>query len=578
MRSLVLVILCGVAALSFFCKPGDALSSEAPNITEEAETSYPPNKSFTNDTWNENTTVTLSVIFDQLPESTDEDLYKDTNPENEDVYRDTNLEYEDLYRDTNLENEDLYKDTNLEYEDLYQDKEVIYPLDEAEDRRHGNVDGGEQRTSEGYVMTAQHPSSTSNNADNKADKIVKRQKTNNVNSPKPLRNKKGGEVKVKKNKKKISNKKNMREKQKGGKNKMKKNKKKMNKKKVVREKQKGGKNKIKNNKKKISNKKKVVRKKQKGGENKVKNNKKKMNKKKVVREKQKRGENKIKKNKKKKRISNTKGVSEQQKLDIADKTEKGAEVVESADARRNRKRCRPKRSCKRESGVCKKKCHRKKEVKSKKGMCKGRRCSCCVKKPKTCKQKGECVGKGTCRKTCLQNEIHAGYLSCVGKKCSCCLVNQGPCGPESQHGVCRDAGGTCKPKCDGERVVAGLCPGPHCSCCIPNIPCANTNTCSISGGKCKPVCLDTEVRLPGNCGQGRCFCCGPPPTECTQSPICPGTCSQTCKGVISLEDHCLGSSCLCCLGQSRSPPLTQDRFLFQIIRSSLSVLFYGDSE
>ncbi|MPC53272.1 hypothetical protein E2C01_047161 [Portunus trituberculatus] len=342
MRSLVLVILCGVAALSFFCKPGDALSSEAPNITEEAETSYPPNKSFTNDTWNENTTVTLSVIFDQLPESTDEDLYKDTNPENEDVYRDTNLEYEDLYRDTNLENEDLYKDTNLEYEDLYQDKEVIYPLDEAEDRRHGNVDGGEQRTSEGYVMTAQHPSSTSNNADNKADKIVKRQKikgqkTNNVNSPKPLRNKKGGEVKVKKNKKKISNKKNMREKQKGGKNKMKKNKKKMNKKKVVREKQKGGKNKIKNNKKKISNNKKVVRKKQKGGENKVKNNKKKMNKKKVVREKQKGGENKIKKNKKKKRISNTKGVSEQQKLDIADKTEKDAEVVESADARRNRK-------------------------------------------------------------------------------------------------------------------------------------------------------------------------------------------------------------------------------------------------
>ncbi|KAG0725144.1 Guanine nucleotide-binding protein subunit alpha-13 [Chionoecetes opilio] len=40
------------------------------------------------------------------------------------------------------------------------------------------------------------------------------------------------------------------------------------------------------------------------------------------------------------------------------------------------------------------------------------------------------------------------------------------------HDLCTRIKGTCKAKCDGERVVAGLCPGPHCSCCIPAFPCS----------------------------------------------------------------------------------------------------------
>ncbi|KAK8377681.1 hypothetical protein O3P69_013966 [Scylla paramamosain] len=323
MRSLILVILCGVATVSS-SKPGDSLSTEAPNTTEEVEISYPPPRSSLNDAESENTAGTFGVILDQWPESSD---------------------------------------THLEYEELYHDEEVMYPLDEADDRRLG---------------------------------------------------------------------------------------------------------------------------------------------------------------------------------------------------------CRPKGSCKKVSGRCKKKCHKKKEIESDTGKCRGKRCSCCVKKPKPCKQRGECVGKGICRKSCLANEIRAGYLPCAGRTCTCCLVDEGTCGPSVQHTECKEAGGTCKPKCDGERVVAGLCPGPHCSCCIPEIPCDNTESCKISGGKCKPVCLDTEVRLPGNCGQGRCFCCGQPPTGCTQSPTCPGTCSQTCKGVISLEVHCLGSSCLCCLDCSPKSECTDAKGSVQV--------------
>ncbi|XP_063869830.1 protein psiQ-like isoform X1 [Scylla paramamosain] len=431
MRSLILVILCGVATVSS-SKPGDSLSTEAPNTTEEVEISYPPPRSSLNDAESENTAGTFGVILDQWPESSD---------------------------------------THLEYEELYHDEEVMYPLDEADDRRLGNAEkrgSGVRRSSKGYVMTTQYRkvSKTSKNADNEADKKVKRQKikqrkTDNLNRSKPLKkNKKGEKSKLKKNKKK----------------------------------------------KRISNEKVVKKKAKLGGRNKVKK------------------DNQV----------------------VANKVKKDNQVVAKADARK-KKRCRPKGSCKKVSGRCKKKCHKKKEIESDTGKCRGKRCSCCVKKPKPCKQRGECVGKGICRKSCLANEIRAGYLPCAGRTCTCCLVDEGTCGPSVQHTECKEAGGTCKPKCDGERVVAGLCPGPHCSCCIPEIPCDNTESCKISGGKCKPVCLDTEVRLPGNCGQGRCFCCGQPPTGCTQSPTCPGTCSQTCKGVISLEVHCLGSSCLCCL-------------------------------
>ncbi|XP_050723274.1 extracellular matrix organizing protein FRAS1-like isoform X2 [Eriocheir sinensis] len=212
--------------------------------------------------------------------------------------------------------------------------------------------------------------------------------------------------------------------------------------------------------------------------------------------------------------------------------------------------CQPKRSCTKKRGKCRSSC-KKKEIVSKKGKCKGN-CECCVKKvKKSCKQKGPCAEQGTCRTSCHASETPASYLPCKGPKCICCLskTDQGVCSTSPE---CAKVRGTCKAACSGEKVVSGLCKGPHCTCCVPPVSCPSTDSCRQSGGSCKSVCADTEVLRPGNCNQG-CFCCGPEPTDCTQTPVCPGRCAPMCLGVVSLEAHCLGDSCLCCLDCSPNP-------------------------
>ncbi|XP_064089211.1 neurogenic locus Notch protein-like [Macrobrachium nipponense] len=141
-------------------------------------------------------------------------------------------------------------------------------------------------------------------------------------------------------------------------------------------------------------------------------------------------------------------------------------------------------------------------------------CTCCIQ-IEPCPTTGQCLGVGECRQECLDGEEPDPNIFCDSTmNCSCCVkTNQSSC---NQSDCCHSANGYCDVSCNPAEIgIPGLCPGTNCQCCIDDLQCPQTQSCTyihssnmtLMKGICTTQCPPHFQSFPDLCERPTCTCC-----------------------------------------------------------------------
>ncbi|KAK7062995.1 hypothetical protein SK128_026692 [Halocaridina rubra] len=185
--------------------------------------------------------------------------------------------------------------------------------------------------------------------------------------------------------------------------------------------------------------------------------------------------------------------------------------------------CKTSNSCASAGGFCDYNCPP--EARMDSSLCEGN-CTCCLPpEPEPCNTTTACDGLGGyCSYTCLPGEDWK-YGTCDGN-CACCVPPKIP-KPCNQTDCCSKLNGRCDSYCmiGLETTIPGLCASENCSCCIPGVSCAQSQTCFDRLGYCQSHCSQYFLSLPELCTGSECTCCAPPlPTTQIECQMMGGYC------------------------------------------------------